>query len=201
MDPSFSLRQAQPEDGPDFSELFLISAPFFVELFKDDTKRVLKNLFVSPRNLFSFQHVCFAEIDGQIAGMILSYSWETHRKEYLRTGRLFFRVLGFKMLRIFRVLLRLNAELCKLAESDYYISNLAVYPRFRGIGIGRLLMEKAEEDAKKIGSRRLVLEVEESNTIALSLYRKLGFEVVEKFRTKLSKDHSLNFCRMIKPLV
>ncbi|WP_448535496.1 GNAT family N-acetyltransferase [Pseudothermotoga sp.] len=201
MSPAFSIRKAQPEDGTDFSELFLISAPFFVELFKDDTKRVLKDLFVSPRNLFSFEHVCFAEIDGQIAGMILSYSWETHRREYLRTGRLLFRVLGFKMFRIFHVLLRFNAKLGKLAENDYYISNLAVYPNFRGIGIGKLLMEKAQGDAMKIGSKRLILETEESNTIALSLYRKLGFEVVEKFQTKLSKDHILNFCRMIKPLV
>ncbi len=200
MDSPISLRKAEPKDESDFAELFLISAPFFVELFKKDARKVLRTLFSLPRNLFSFEHVCFAEVSGEIAGMVLSYSAQTHRREYLSTGGLLFKSLGFKMIRIFHVLLRFNSHLGKLAEGDYYISNLAVYPRFRGAGIGKALMRKAEEDARNIGSNRLVLETEENNSVALGLYKKLGFEITEKFQVKLSKDLVLSFCRMIKLL-
>ncbi len=200
MDSPISLRKAEPKDESDFAELFLISAPFFAELFKENARKVLRRLFSSPRNLFSFEHVCFAEVSGEIAGLLLSYDARTHRREYLRTGGLLFESLRFKMIRIFHVLLRLNSNLGRLGKGDYYISNLAVYPRFRGIGIGKVLMRKAEENARNIGSKRLVLETEENNIVAVGLYKKLGFEITEKFQLKLSKDLVLNFCRMVKPL-
>ncbi|WP_448523510.1 GNAT family N-acetyltransferase [Pseudothermotoga sp.] len=149
MDSPISLRKAEPKDESDLAELFLISAPLFVEPFKKDARKVLRTLFSLPRNLFSFEHVCFAGVSGEIAGMVLSYSAQTHRREYLRTGVLLFKSLVFKMIRIFHVLLRFNSHLGKLGKGDYYISNLAVYPRFRSVKIGKALMQKAEKRRKK----------------------------------------------------
>jgi hypothetical protein len=40
MDSPISMRKAEPKDESDFAELFLISAPFFAELFKE-------NLFIA----------------------------------------------------------------------------------------------------------------------------------------------------------
>ena len=41
------------------------------------------------------------------------------------------------------VLLKFNKTVGKLPPSSFYVSNVAVYSRFRGRGYGRMLMERA----------------------------------------------------------
>uniref|UniRef100_A0A7C2K2M5 N-acetyltransferase n=1 Tax=candidate division WOR-3 bacterium TaxID=2052148 RepID=A0A7C2K2M5_UNCW3 len=42
-----------------------------------------------------------------------------------------------------------NNSLEKFSEDEFYVSNLAIYEEFRGLGIGKALMEMAEREAKK----------------------------------------------------
>ncbi len=53
---------------------------------------------------------------------------------------------------------------------------MGVRADFRGQGFGRLLLGKTLEQAREIGLERIELEVYATNTAALSLYRKAGFE-------------------------
>lgn len=55
------------------------------------------------------------------------------------------------------------------------ILDLAVDPRFRGRGYGRLLVEHALSLCRQRGVRALHLEVRANAVAALSLYRSLGF--------------------------
>lgn len=55
------------------------------------------------------------------------------------------------------------------------IHDLAVAPRFRGQGISKLLLRKAEEIARRMGCCKLTLEVLEGNTIAQAAYRACGY--------------------------
>ena len=57
-----------------------------------------------------------------------------------------------------------------------HITNIAVHPEFRGIGIGSLLMETLIEKASDLEITSMTLEVRKSNAAAQSLYRKYGFE-------------------------
>ncbi|MFP4382471.1 MAG: GNAT family N-acetyltransferase [Spirochaetia bacterium] len=50
----------------------------------------------------------------------------------------------------------------------------------RGLGLGRLVMNLLEEEARKLGSTRLSLTVWEENTVAVELYRKIGYREVGK---------------------
>ena len=59
-----------------------------------------------------------------------------------------------------------------------YISNIAVFPQHRRKGIGRLLLRKAAEQARKKGAESISLEVRLSNTAAISLYKSEGYEEV-----------------------
>lgn len=59
------------------------------------------------------------------------------------------------------------------------IHDLAVAPQFRGRGISKLLLRKAEAIARQLGCCKLTLEVLEGNTIAQSAYRACGFEGYE----------------------
>jgi [ribosomal protein S18]-alanine N-acetyltransferase len=57
-----------------------------------------------------------------------------------------------------------------------HITNIAVHPEFRGIGIGSLLMESLIQKASDLEIISMTLEVRKSNAAAQALYRKYGFE-------------------------
>lgn len=55
------------------------------------------------------------------------------------------------------------------------VHDVAVHSDFRGQGIARLLLQKAEEIAKEIGACKLTLEVLQGNERAQAVYQKAGF--------------------------
>jgi ribosomal protein S18 acetylase RimI-like enzyme len=60
-------------------------------------------------------------------------------------------------------------------ESHAHIANVIMAPEAEGRGIGRMLMEKAEEWARAQGYRWLTLSVFADNTHAREVYKRLGF--------------------------
>ncbi|MBN1246268.1 MAG: GNAT family N-acetyltransferase [Anaerolineae bacterium] len=58
------------------------------------------------------------------------------------------------------------------------IGNVVVHPDYRGVGIGRALMEKGIEAARNQGAAWVGLEVRADNQIACQLYEHLGFRPV-----------------------
>lgn len=59
------------------------------------------------------------------------------------------------------------------------IHDLAVLPAYRGRGIGRALIARAEQEARRLGCCKLTLEVLEGNTVARKLYLSCGFDGYE----------------------
>ncbi len=84
-------------------------------------------------------------------------------------------------------------------RSEFYISNVAVYPEFRGVGIGNKLMLNAEKEARSRGLRYISLDVEVENENAINLYKKFGYEITGKIKT-LSLSKEFKFYRMVKRL-
>lgn len=62
-----------------------------------------------------------------------------------------------------------------LIVDEAHITNIAVLPEFRGQKLGEAILRMIMEVAKKKGAKTMTLEVRVSNTVAQSLYRKLGF--------------------------
>ncbi len=58
-----------------------------------------------------------------------------------------------------------------------YITNIAVFPEFRKKGVGAALLYHTEEFGRLKGLSFITLEVRESNTVAISLYEKHGFQL------------------------
>jgi ribosomal protein S18 acetylase RimI-like enzyme len=103
-----------------------------------------------------------ADIDGAIAGAL--------------TGRLiplpYERGDSADLPDVFVPLLELEA----VAAGSWYLNVVAVYPEFRGQGLGSALLGKAEEIARLADAPQISLIVEEANTGALRLYLQYGFE-------------------------
>ncbi len=64
----------------------------------------------------------------------------------------------------------------KAVIDEGYITNVAVYPQYRGMGVAAALLNKVFDFAKEKGLSFVSLEVRASNTAAVSLYEKTGFK-------------------------
>ncbi|GAB3344034.1 MULTISPECIES: GNAT family N-acetyltransferase [Chromohalobacter] len=56
--------------------------------------------------------------------------------------------------------------------------SFCVAPQARGGGVGRVLLEALEREARRRDMARLQLEVRADNRVALGLYRRMGFSVL-----------------------
>lgn len=63
------------------------------------------------------------------------------------------------------------------AADEAHIISIAVHSRFRGIGVGELLLLAGIEQALFLGAHKINLEVRVSNFVAQNLYKKYGFEI------------------------
>ena len=57
---------------------------------------------------------------------------------------------------------------------------IAILQEYAGLGLGKKLMEKIEEDAMKMNLRIIELHVHGKNKIAQNLYKKMGFKIAGK---------------------
>lgn len=80
-------------------------------------------------------------------------------------------------------------ELEQCVPESFYINMLAAYPRFRGQGAGSALLAQADRLAQAAGCNLISIEVFASNSGALRLYRRLGFEQLERRPTIASDYH------------
>lgn len=62
-----------------------------------------------------------------------------------------------------------------LIAGEGHVTNVAVHPDYRGLGLGRRLMEAMVELCRQHKARRMTLEVRRSNFVAQNLYKSLGF--------------------------
>ena len=193
------IRRGTLHDSDDFASLILISSPtLFPAVFGAEAGNILKALFRHRHNPFSFQHCLFIEVGGKNAGMMLSYDWQTANRERLKTGLLLLKYMKTQVLIRLSTLLETHTVLSKIGDGEYYVSNLAIYPEHRGLGLGTRLLVEAEDEAKKFGAGRVVLEVETDNRDAIRLYEKIGYAVARELEEIRAGRETFKFLRMSK---
>ena len=69
-----------------------------------------------------------------------------------------------------------------LLVDETHICTIAVHPQWRGNGLGDLLMLSLLDESMRLGALRATLEVRVSNSAAIALYHKYGFEIVSRRR-------------------
>lgn len=74
----------------------------------------------------------------------------------------------------------LNPLFASRLPGSFYINTLAVREDARGQGVGRLLLDVANEMAAESGYESLSLHAWSDNAPAMALYRNWGFELVEE---------------------
>jgi ribosomal protein S18 acetylase RimI-like enzyme len=195
------IRRGEPVNAAEIAALILLSADHFLPaVFGPGVPGGLRVLTEGRGTLFSHEHAWIVASEGRAAGMLLGYSGVEKAAEDLATGWGLLRALGPGLLLRLRRLLRLQRMIGSLGPSEYYVSNIAVFPEFRGRGMGTMLMEVAEREARAAGLAAIVLDVETDNGQAIRLYQRLGFATTSATPRLRLESGEFAFFRMEKPL-
>jgi putative acetyltransferase len=71
-----------------------------------------------------------------------------------------------------------SAALLNEGDGQYELAKMTVDPSFRGMGIGKILLEKCFEKARQLGAKKIVLFSNAKLKAALNLYTRFGFKHV-----------------------
>ena len=200
---NITIRKGRPEDAQDFSQLVLFTGPELLPaLFgsESNARNVMKGSFQHIRNAFSYEHSHFIEANGEIAGMALVFTPDQMRREQLRTMLFILRYLKLSFLTQIIYLYRSSRILVQITEGDSYLAHIAVYPKFRSLGLGTKLLGVIEEEARAAGSKRMVLDVETDNTEATKLYERLGYTIERKSPILRIRDKGFEFFKLSKDI-
>lgn len=157
-------------------------------LGKDEVDAVqnIKKLIKLGNNSFGHEHIHVVSDENEnILGILVSFCGrETSLWSDLRE---YFKVLKFYNFLKYAVKGTLINEMltASVGKNDYYLSNIAVDPHFRGQGIGTYILENAFKAADKKGCKRVLLDVTTDNEGARRLYERFGFKFYGKKDPKL----------------
>lgn len=141
-------------------------------LFEDDihvAEKVLVNMILGD-TVYNYKDIHVALSSGQIIAMIitkpvpLKIDHESIIKCFVEAAV----PVGARFVRVFN-------EYFKLLEDeppDFYVANLAVDKMFRGMGVGKTLMQSVLN-----ANSTYHLEVVKANDNAVKLYKKIGFKI------------------------
>jgi ribosomal protein S18 acetylase RimI-like enzyme len=199
---AIKLRCANPtfDDGLAFARYLDQAAEgFFRLMLGNRVEQIIATAFVEPAHDLAYQNVTFAERDDVIVGMASGYSAEQHHRSSSRPLQ---QAAGKRHLRM-RLVRILFAPLMQIidyiTDGDFYLLAIAVDEQRCGEGIGSLLMDAFEAQARENGSTRLCLDVSASNKSARRFYERRGMEIESQWPKHLPIP-GLKFYRMVKTL-
>ena len=165
---------------------------------------VLTAMFLQPENENSHEHTYFLQQDGEIAGMIHTYSAADYHTFERRSLWLYIRYSGLQIFRgvwhVFRLWNALSYFGSSLREGDFFIGFLAIYPEYRGRWHSRTMINHAVSLAKNADCERLLLDVHERNRHAISVYLRDGFAQINQSKRFTFDGKNATVWSMAKPL-
>ena len=199
---SIVLRAANPtlDEGLAFARYVDEAAEgFFRFMLGRRAAYIIATAFAQPDHDLSYQYVTFAERDNVVVGMFAGYTAEQHRRSSRQPLK---QAAGRSNIRM-RIVMILFAPLMRITDSiadgDFYLQFIAVDKALRGDGVGSVLMDSFEEQARASGSTRLSLDVSAKNKEACRFYERRGMNVESQWPKRLAIP-GLRFYRMTKTL-
>ncbi|MDI9609659.1 MAG: ribosomal protein S18-alanine N-acetyltransferase [Candidatus Verstraetearchaeota archaeon] len=121
-------------------------------------------------SVITINKVCLPE--NYSPDFFMEHHWENPR--IFLVAQVGDKVVGYNMCRIEFGISNIKRDFAKKG----HVISIAVLEGYRGMGIGRKLMEEGMKNVRESGASEIYLEVRQSNLPAIQLYRKLGFRAV-----------------------
>ena len=131
----------------------------------DEYMAVLAEIARNEATQYSWQYAIVAEVDGAVAGAVVGYDGALLQS--LREGT-------FDVLR--RCIGRTPNIVDETEAGEYYLDSVGVLPQYRGLGIGRALVEAFCSKVFAEGHNCVGLIVDFENPNAEKLYTSVGFK-------------------------
>ena len=122
----------------------------------------------NPSNKLGIDNSVIAEIDGQPVGMMVLYQEDEQPSAQDTKSASTLPLSLWNALQPYR----------QLSDPDsLFIAEVCLLPESRGRGVGTLFLDFAKTHAKELGLARVSLRVFSTNTAAVRLYQKSGFQI------------------------
>jgi len=199
------VRPATSSDVSDAVILIHATASGFLDsLFgfgkRERALKALTHFYLDPKSRFSFTRGRVCEINGHVAGLLISFAGEDNLKLDLSLGRLILKEYGLRRSLVFLRNVFYMPYIQEAKRGEWYIAHLATSASYRRKGVGRFLLEDAFHHAQENGKKRCSLVVDIDNIEAISLYQHAGFKIVKTIKTSQQESfmHSGGQHRMIR---
>ena len=186
MKVEFLFRAATVNDCPKIAQLFSIATDGVanyiwstlqtacpeLSLIEIGTKRYAKE-----QTDFSYQNCVVVEYNGEVIGMMVSFPLKASEAESKRNSEAAnHSEPSLSEPDVLAPYYRLKLK----ASKTWYIGGIALFPEFRGQGIGTQLLDITRRQAQEQGFQKLSLLAFEQNKRAVKLYEQNGFKVIER---------------------
>ena len=150
-DTTFIIRDASPDELDDVARVTKEAYKQYRDIMPPDAWKNYAKDQGDVRGRFGKAEIMVAEVNGRLAGTVTLYSKNSEPTEM---GWL----RGWAAVRL-----------------------LAVHPKYRGLGIGRALMEEVLRRCRERGIRTVGLHTNPGMDIAVGLYERMGFKRVPQY--------------------
>jgi ribosomal protein S18 acetylase RimI-like enzyme len=125
-------------------------------------------VYADPEGDYSYRNCILSEHEGTVSGALLSFAMPPDESGERAPGPPFD---GTDVFAAYKYL---------EAPGTWYICGVALFPDYRGRGIGTRFMDLARELAGYHGYKKLSLVAFEENTGSVRLYQRLGYRVIDR---------------------
>jgi ribosomal protein S18 acetylase RimI-like enzyme len=177
------VRPGRAEDASVVAPLMRASGPrAFDYIFGERSSDFLRSCFERDEGLFGCGNHEVAVLEGRPVAVGAFYDGAALRQRSLGTLAAIGRFYGVQAAGVLVRALELESMLPPPATGELYVAHLGVEPALRGRGIMSSMIERQIERGRAEGYAMMTLDVARTN-IAMHLYERLGFRVIELRRT------------------
>lgn len=186
MKVEFLFRAATVNDCPKIAQLFSIATDGIANYTWSTLQTACPELslieigakrYAKEQTDFSYQNCVVVEYDGEVIGMMVSFPLKASEAESEGNSEAAnHSEPSLSEADVLAPYYRLKLK----APKTWYIGGIALFPEFRGQGIGTQLLGIARRQAQEQGFQKLSLLAFEQNKRAVKLYEQNGFKVIER---------------------
>lgn len=172
---TITIRDAVAADAPFIARC--VWAAIEMLHIEDDVPDEMREVFnylvdicLMDDTLYSYRNAAVAEVNGCVVGALVAYDGARYAAMRKTTFDLVEKNMGVK----------LEHNVMETGEGEFYLDSLAVMPQFRGLNIGKMLMQNRMELARGLGIGKVSILVDKDKPRLQAYYESLGLALAEE---------------------